>query len=62
MESSRIITVVISPVKEGEKGGQGHTQTYCISLLRDTVLRTHIVFMQVSSTSCFVLSEMDGKI
>jgi hypothetical protein len=45
MESSQIITVIISSVKEGEKGGQGHTQTYCISLPHNTMLRTHIFML-----------------
>jgi hypothetical protein len=35
---------------------------YCISMPRDTVLQTCIVFMSAFSTSCFILSAMDGKI
>jgi hypothetical protein len=36
-------------------------QTYCISVPCDTAVNAHGFYMSAFSTSCFVLSEMDGK-
>jgi hypothetical protein len=41
------VIVVTASVKEDERGGQGYTQAYCISLPHDTTLWTRTVLTRV---------------
>jgi hypothetical protein len=63
-ESSRIFIIITAMVSEDEKGGQGHTSE---SLLHQyamwcRALIMHCFYTSAFSTSCFVLSVIDGKI
>lgn len=50
-------------VKEDERESQGHTsRDYCINLLPGKALNMCCFYMRAFSTSCFILTVMDGKI
>jgi hypothetical protein len=62
-ESSRTVIVVNALMKE-KRGGQGHTSesVYHQSETWHRAVNTHCIYTNAFSTSCFVLSVMDGKI
>jgi hypothetical protein len=63
-ESSWTVVIVTALVKEDERGDQGRTSK---SLLHQSAtwhctVNTHCFYSNAFTTSCFVLSAMDGKI
>jgi hypothetical protein len=63
-ESAQTVIVVTASVKEDERGGQGHTSTSILhqSAMYHRAVNTHCFYTTVFSSSCFILSVMDGKI
>jgi hypothetical protein len=63
LESSWTVTVVTALVKEGEGRPRSHFHKPIASVCHVTPCREHALFLHNAFlTSCFVLSEMDGKI
>jgi hypothetical protein len=64
LESSQTVIVVTASVKVDERGGQGHTSESLLhqSAMWQHAVNTHCLYMSVFSSTCFVLSVMDGKI
>ena len=63
-ESSRTVIVVTVSAKEYERGGQGHTSESLLhqSATLHCAVSMHCFYSSAFSTSCFILSAMDGKI
>jgi hypothetical protein len=63
LERSWSVIVVAALVKENERGGEGHTSATLLhqSATWHCAVNMHCFYMSAFSTSCFVLSAMDGK-